>query len=61
MGELEGKVAIVTGAADGIGAATAAMFAEHGARVVRVDRRAEPGFLPDNLRGLTAQLQAGIA
>jgi len=45
MGELEGKVAIVTGAADGIGAATAAMFAEHGATVVRVDRRAEPGFV----------------
>jgi NAD(P)-dependent dehydrogenase (short-subunit alcohol dehydrogenase family) len=45
MGELEGKVAIVTGAADGIGAATAAMFAEHGAEVVRVDRRAEPGFV----------------
>jgi NAD(P)-dependent dehydrogenase (short-subunit alcohol dehydrogenase family) len=45
VGELEGKVAIVTGAADGIGAATAEAFAGAGATVVRVDRRAEPGFV----------------
>jgi NAD(P)-dependent dehydrogenase (short-subunit alcohol dehydrogenase family) len=45
VGELEGKVAVVTGAADGIGAATAAAFADVGATVVRVDRREEPGFV----------------
>jgi 3-oxoacyl-[acyl-carrier protein] reductase len=35
---LQGKAAIVTGAASGIGAASAALFAEHGAQVLAVDR-----------------------
>ena len=34
---LEGKIAIVTGAARGIGAASAKLFAEHGANVVSLD------------------------
>ena len=38
MARLAGKVAIITGAASGIGAGTAAVFAEHGARLVLVDR-----------------------
>ncbi len=37
---LADKIAIVTGAASGIGAATARLFAEHGARVVGLDRDA---------------------
>jgi len=43
METLEGRVAVVTGAARGIGAATARMFATAGAKVVVADRRVELG------------------
>ena len=42
-GRLAGKIALVTGAASGIGEATAQAFARHGATVIVSDIRAEPG------------------
>lgn len=41
MGRLEGRIAIVTGAASGLGLATSMRFAREGATVVMVDRREE--------------------
>lgn len=41
MGELEGKCALVTGAAQGIGEAIATLFRSEGARVITLDR--QPG------------------
>lgn len=51
-GELDGQVAIVTGAGSGIGRATALLFAKQGARVIAAD-------VTDGVKG-TASLDANI-
>jgi len=43
MGELDGKVAVVTGGASGLGAATARLFVAEGARVVIADLNTDGG------------------
>ena len=50
MGRLDGKVAIVTGAASGIGRASAILFAREGARLLAVDNNAEG--LDETLRSI---------
>ena len=54
MGDLDGKVAIVTGAAQGIGAAIARAFIEHGAKVVMTDVKADKGSALANSLGENA-------
>jgi meso-butanediol dehydrogenase/(S,S)-butanediol dehydrogenase/diacetyl reductase len=53
-GRFAGKVAVITGAASGIGAATARRFASEGARLVLSDVNAEAG------EGLAKELQAAF-
>lgn len=48
MGQLEGKVALVTGATSGIGATCAEVFAKNGAFVVIVGRNKERGKVLEN-------------
>ncbi|MCB1744817.1 MAG: glucose 1-dehydrogenase [Gammaproteobacteria bacterium] len=43
MSDLDGRVAVVTGGASGIGEATVRLFAEHGARVIIADMQRERG------------------
>jgi NAD(P)-dependent dehydrogenase (short-subunit alcohol dehydrogenase family) len=53
---LDGKVAVVTGAAGVIGTATLRLFAERGARIVAVDRK--EADLKAAIRGLPASAEA---
>src|SRR6201996_7291298 len=53
---LDGRVAVVTGAAGIIGTATIKLLAERGARIVAVDRNA--GQLDEAIRGLPASAGA---
>nr|WP_232307230.1 SDR family NAD(P)-dependent oxidoreductase [Sphingomonas sp. Y57] len=59
-GDLAGLVAVVTGAAGGIGAVTAAQFAERGARVLAVDRKPSPGHAGAEAAGEISFLQVDL-
>ena len=61
MKRLEGKTAVVTGGASGIGRATSILFAQHGARVVVVDRAAEVQSTVDAITHFGGQAVAVVA
>ena len=58
MFELKGKTAVVTGAATGIGKATADLFEKAGARVTRIDVTAGPGIVQGDVADEAAMEKA---
>ncbi|HVM09690.1 MAG TPA: SDR family NAD(P)-dependent oxidoreductase [Acidimicrobiales bacterium] len=62
MGTLDGKVALITGAASGIGLATAQRVAADGARVIVADLNADAGAaVADDLGGSFVRVDVGRA
>ena len=61
MKRLEGKSALVTGAASGIGRASSLLFAQHGASVVVVDRASEVEATAEAIRAAGGRAVAVVA
>ena len=61
MKRLEGKTAVITGAASGIGRATSLLFAQHGANVLAVDRSADVQATADAINKAGGRAVARVA
>ncbi|WP_395159585.1 glucose 1-dehydrogenase [Ilumatobacter sp.] len=60
-GRLDGKVAVITGAASGIGAGTARMFVKEGAKVILADMQTDAGMaLANELGGAARFAQCNV-
>ncbi len=61
MKRLEGKSAVITGAASGIGHATSLLFAEHGAKLIVVDRSPDVQATADAINKAGGRAVARVA
>ena len=61
MKRLEGKSAVITGAASGIGRATSLLFAEHGAKLIVVDRSPDVQATADAINKAGGRAVARVA
>lgn len=61
MKRLEGKSAVITGAASGIGRATSLLFAEHGAKLIVVDRSPDVQATADAINKAGGRAVAWVA